>query len=186
MFLVIFITIGITVFASESLVYVDRLRLNVNKSPRRWGMWLLIPNLILSFFTSMCFIAASLLYWWDYRSMEVTGILSHSGDKYNGSVCKLPSDRFIFYFKYKSYLHFSLNSNITSGIKRLYPYGDYSNACNQLNGLNNNQQNPMSYPPPPTYAGAVNPIFQPTSDFFGYSRTGSPTTNQAYPQANVS
>jgi hypothetical protein len=57
-------------------------------------MWLLIPNIVLSFISSICFIIAALLNWCDYRSMRVTGILSHSGDKYNGSVCKVPSERF--------------------------------------------------------------------------------------------
>jgi hypothetical protein len=99
LFLVIFVTIGVTVFATESLVYVDRLRLSNNDNPRRWGMWLLIPNLIFSFVTSICFIVASILYWCDYRSMQVTGIFSHSGYKYNDSVSKAPSDRLIFYLK---------------------------------------------------------------------------------------
>jgi hypothetical protein len=75
------------------LVYVERLHENHNENPRRWGMWLLIPNLILSFFTSICFIIASILNWCDYRSVQVSGILSHSVGKFNSSVCKLPSDR---------------------------------------------------------------------------------------------
>jgi heme/copper-type cytochrome/quinol oxidase subunit 2 len=95
-FLVVFIIIGVTVFAVESVIYVDRLKINNNINPRRWGMWLLIPNLILSFFTSICFIIASILNWCDYRSMQVTGIFSHSGDKLNDSVCKVPSERFDF------------------------------------------------------------------------------------------
>ncbi len=94
-FSVVFTIIGATVFANESLVYVDRLRENHNENPRRWGMWLLIPSLILSFFTSICFIIATILNWCDYRSMEISGILSHSVGKFNGSVCKLPSDRSI-------------------------------------------------------------------------------------------
>jgi hypothetical protein len=59
-------------------------------------MWLLIPNLILSFLTSLCFFLSSILNWCDQRSMKVTGILSHSVEKDSGSVCKLPSDRFVF------------------------------------------------------------------------------------------
>lgn len=88
-----FIIIGVTVFANESLVYVERLRVENNEYPRRWGMWLLIPSLVLLFFTSICFITASILNWCDYRSMQVSGILSHSVGKLDGSVCKLPSDR---------------------------------------------------------------------------------------------
>jgi hypothetical protein len=94
LFLVIFTTIGVTVFATESLVYVERLRLNNNDNSRRWGMWLIIPNLVLSFLSSICFIIASVFYWCDYRSMEVTGILSHAADKYGGSVFKASSDRY--------------------------------------------------------------------------------------------
>jgi hypothetical protein len=94
-FLVIFTTIGVTVFATESLVYVERLRLAINESPRRWGMWLIVPSLILSFLASLCFILASIFNWCDYRNMQVTGILSHSVDKYGGSVFKAPSDRYV-------------------------------------------------------------------------------------------
>jgi hypothetical protein len=83
------------VFATESLVYVDRLRLSNNENPRRWGMWLLIPNLILSFLTSICFLTASLLNWCDQRNMKVTGIFSHSVEKFNGSVCKIPSEKLV-------------------------------------------------------------------------------------------
>lgn len=90
-----FVIIGVTVFANESVVYVERLRVENNEYPRRWGMWLLVPNLALSFLTSICFIVASILNWCDYRSMEVSGILSHSVGKLDGSVCKLPSDRFV-------------------------------------------------------------------------------------------
>lgn len=93
MFLVIFTTIGVTVFATESLGYVERLRVNNNENPRRWGMWLILPHTILSFLASICFILASIFYWCDYRSMQVTGILSHAADKYGGSVFKAPSDR---------------------------------------------------------------------------------------------
>ncbi|CAF2803347.1 unnamed protein product [Rotaria sp. Silwood2] len=164
----IFITIGVTVFATESVVYVGRLGLDNNENPRRWGMWLLIPNLVLSFLTSLCFLIASLLNWCDYRSMEVTGIFSHSVDKYNGSVCKAPSE-----------------SNTTSALKHQYPHHDYPNACYQINGLNNNQPNPMGYPPPPSYGALVNPSYQPTPPgLFGYSRPGTPTMNQMYPHAN--
>ncbi|CAF1063247.1 unnamed protein product [Rotaria sordida] len=167
----IFITIGATVFATESLVYVERLRLNNNENPRRWGMWLLVPNLILSFLTSLCFITASLLNWCDYRNMEVTGILSHNVDKYNGSVYKAPSE-----------------SNTTSVIKAQYPHQDYPNTCYQISGLNNNnnnQQNPMGYPPPPSYAALVNPSYQPTPPgLFGYSRSGSPTMNLMHQHTN--
>ncbi len=91
--IVVFTIIGTTVFANESLVYVERLRESHNENPRRWGMWLLIPNLILSFFTSIIFILASILNWCDYRSMQVSGILSHSVGKFNSSVSKFPSDR---------------------------------------------------------------------------------------------
>ena len=99
-FLVVFVTIGMTVFATESLVYVDRLRLSNNENPRRWGMWLLIPNLVLSFITSICFIISSMLNWCDYRNMQVTGILSHNIEKLNGSVCKFPTDKLIILLKY--------------------------------------------------------------------------------------
>ncbi|CAF1122715.1 unnamed protein product [Rotaria sp. Silwood1] len=164
----IFTTIGVTVFATESLVFVGRLQVDNNDSPRRWGMWLLIPNVVLSFLTSVCFITASLLNWCDYRSMEVTGILSHSVDKYNGSVYKAPSE-----------------SNTTSAVKQQYPHHDYPNTCYQINGLNNNQPNPMGYPPPPSYGALVNPAYQPTPPgIFGYSRSGSPTMNQMYPHTN--
>jgi hypothetical protein len=61
-------------------------------------MWLLIPNLILSFLTSICFFIASIFNWCDYRSMKVTGILSHSVEKYNGSVCKIPSEKLAIFF----------------------------------------------------------------------------------------
>ena len=96
-FLVIFTTIGVTVFATESLVYVERLRLNNNDNCRRWGMWLIIPNLVLSFAASLCFVLASICNWCDYRTMQVTGFLNHSADKYNGSVVfKALSDRYLF------------------------------------------------------------------------------------------
>ena len=90
---VIFTTIGVTVFATESLVYVERLRLNNNENCRRWGMWLTVPGLVLSFLSSICFILASIFNWCDYRNMQVTGILNHSMDKYGGSVFKAPSER---------------------------------------------------------------------------------------------
>lgn len=82
-----------TVFATESLVYVERLRSINNENSRRWGMWLVIPSLVLAFLASICFIFASIFHWCYYRSMHVTGILSHSVDKYGGSVFKAPSDR---------------------------------------------------------------------------------------------
>ncbi len=63
-------------------------------------MWLLIPNLILSFLTSICFIIASILNWCDYRSMQVTGIFNHSDEKCDGSVCKFPTDRWMSSEKY--------------------------------------------------------------------------------------
>lgn len=94
--------IGLTVFALESLVYVDRLQLDNNQSPRRWGMWLLIPNLILSCLTSICFFISSILNWCDRRNMRVTGILSHSAEKFDGSVCKLPSEKFVSFFPIKT------------------------------------------------------------------------------------
>jgi hypothetical protein len=84
-----------TVFATESLVYVERLRLNINVNCRRWGLWLITPNIVLSFLASLCFILASIFNWCDYRSMHVTGILNHSIDKYAGSVFKAPSDRYL-------------------------------------------------------------------------------------------
>ncbi|CAF4835461.1 unnamed protein product, partial [Rotaria magnacalcarata] len=61
------------------------------------------------------------------------------------------------------------------------------NGCYQVNGMNNNQSNPMGYPPPPSYGGLVNSAYQPTPPaLFGYSRPGTPTMNQMYPHANVS
>jgi len=105
-FKVIFTTIGVTVFATESLVYVERLRLTNNDHSRRWGMWLIIPNLVLSFLASICFILASIFNWCDYRSMQVTGILSHTVDKYGGSVFKAPSDRYFKALKNKTTFSF--------------------------------------------------------------------------------
>ncbi|CAF4076506.1 unnamed protein product, partial [Rotaria magnacalcarata] len=165
----VFITIGVTVFATESVRYVERLQIGNNDYPRRWGMWLLIPNIVLSFLTFACFITASLLNWCDYRHMQVTGILSHNVDKYNGSVCKGLSE-----------------SNTTTVIKQQYPpQHEYPNGCYQVNGMNNNQSNPMGYPPPPSYGGLVNSAYQPTPPaLFGYSRPGTPTMNQMYPHAN--
>lgn len=93
---VIFITIGVTLFATESLVYVERLHFSNNETPRRWALWLFIPNLVLSFMSSIFFILASISNWCEYRSMQATGILSHAAEKYGGSVFKAPSDR---YFK---------------------------------------------------------------------------------------
>jgi len=70
-------------------------------------------------------------------------------------------------------------------LKKQYQYQDYPTACYQLNGLNNNQPNPISYPPPPSYAGPGG--YQPTPPgLFGYSRPGSPTMNPMYPYSNVS
>lgn len=148
-------------------------------------MWLIIPNLVLSFFASVCFVLASICNWCDYRSMQVTGILSHSVDKYSGSVFKAPSD----------------SSNMTSAIKKQHQYlqpqqqissgHDYPNTCYQI-GSSNNTQNPLGYPPPPpSYGapmhqggsgGALNPGYQNTQGLFGYSRPGSPM----YPHSNVS
>ena len=91
--LVIFITIGVTVFATESLVFVERLRLDNENNPRRWAMWLMIPNLVLACLASICFLVGSILNWCDYRNMQATGILNHSVDKYGDSVFKAPSDR---------------------------------------------------------------------------------------------
>lgn len=174
----IFTTIGVTVFATESLVYVERLRVNNNENPRRWGMWLILPNTILSFLASICFILASIFNWCDYRSMQVTGILSHTVDKYGGSVFKAPSD----------------TSNMTSAMKKQHSYlqrqmssQDYPNTCYQLNGSNNNNNNSnsMSYPPPPSYGaphnhpGVHNPAYQTT---LGYSRPNSP---MSYPHSNL-
>jgi hypothetical protein len=93
--LVIFSMIGVTVFATEALVYVERLRLRMNENSRRWGMWLVLPHLILSFVASLFFVLASIFHWCNHRHMRVTGILSHSVDKYGGSVFKAPSDRYI-------------------------------------------------------------------------------------------
>jgi hypothetical protein len=78
-----------------------------------------------------------------------------------------------------------LNSNTISASKKQYQHQDYPTACYQLNGLNNNnQQNPMGYPPPPSYAA---PGYQPTlPGLFGYSRPGSPTMNPMYPYSNAS
>ncbi len=77
-----------------------------------------------------------------------------------------------------------LNSNITSASKKPpYQQQDYPMSYYQLNGLNNNQQNPINYPPPPSYAG---PGYQPTPPgLFGYSRPPSPTMNPMYPYSNV-
>jgi hypothetical protein len=72
-------------------------------------------------------------------------------------------------------------------MKKQYQYQDYPNGCYQINGVNNNQQNPVAYPPPPSYPGAMNPGYQPTPPgLFGYSTQASPTMNQAYPKSNVS
>ena len=72
-------------------------------------------------------------------------------------------------------------------MKKQFQYQDYPNACYQINGLNNNHPNPMAYPPPPSYGGAMNPAYQPTPPgLFGYSRTGSPTMNPMYTHSNVS
>ncbi|CAF2865463.1 unnamed protein product [Rotaria sp. Silwood2] len=171
----IFTTIGVTVFATESIVYVERLRSNNNDYPRRWAMWLFVPNLILSFLASLCFILASIFNWCDYRSMHATGILSHAADKYIGSVLKAPSD----------------STNITSGTKKQHQMGgqDYPNTCYQINGSNNNP-NSLGYPPPPSYGApmhqyagpnAPNPTFQTTPGLFGYSRPPSPV----YPHSTI-
>jgi hypothetical protein len=74
------------------------------------------------------------------------------------------------------------------------PVQDYPNTCYQISGSNNNQ-NPLSYPPPPSYgapmhqhgsAGTINPAFQTAPGLFGYSRPNSPITNPMYPHSNVS
>ena len=182
--LVVFVTIGVTVFANESLVYVERLRLENNENPRRWGMWLIVPNLVLAFLASICFIVASILNWCDYRSMQVTGILNHSVDKYGDSVFKAPSDRLIDFFSPSPALdRVLLTSNMLSAIRNQ----DYPNAFYQLNGLNPNGTNPMQYPPPANpYAAAMNQAYQPTPPgLFGYSRGGSPTMNPPYPYSHV-
>ncbi|CAF1466994.1 unnamed protein product [Rotaria sordida] len=172
----IFTTIGVTVFATESMVYVERLRLDDNDYPRRWAMWLFIPNLILTFVASLCFILASIFNWCDYRSMHATGILSHTVDKYGGSVLKAPSD----------------STNLTSGTKKQHQMigQDYPNTCYQINGSHNNQ-NPLGYPPPPSYGAPMhqyagttnipNPTFQTTQGLFGYSRPPSPM----YPHSTI-
>lgn len=92
--LVIFITIGVTVFATDSLVFVERLRVDNNEYPRRWAMWLMIPNLILAFLAAVCFLLGSILNWCDYQRFRATGFFNHSVDKYGDSVFKAPSDRF--------------------------------------------------------------------------------------------
>ncbi len=81
--------------------------------------------------------------------------------------------------KQHSYLH-----------QQQMPGHDYTNTCYQIHGSNNNQ-NPLGYPPPPSYGapmhqhgntGAVNPAFQTAPGLFGYSRPPSPM----YPHSNVS
>lgn len=161
-----FSIIGTTVFANESLVYVERLNNERNVHPRRWGMWLLIPYLVLSFFTSIFFFISALLNWCDYRRSNISGILNHSVGKFNGSVDKLPSD-----------------GNTTTAVKKQFPYPDYPTTCYQLNGSNNQQQNPSGYPPPPSY-GAQGYQQTPAGGLFGYSRPGTPTMNPMYPYSN--
>lgn len=82
---------------------------------------------------------------------------------------------------------------MTGGIKKQPSYlpqsgHDYPNTMYPLNGSSSNQ-NSHGYPPPPSYTGpmgqhgnggAVNPAY------FGYSRSGSPTSNPLYPHSNVS
>jgi hypothetical protein len=70
-------------------------------------------------------------------------------------------------------------------LKKQYQYQDYPTACYQLNGLNNNQQNPINYPPPPSYPGPGGYQLTPPG-LFGYSRPSSPTMNPMYPHSNVS
>lgn len=89
-----FATIAVTVFATESVVFVDRFRISLNEYPRRWGMWIMIPYLVLMFLGSVCCFLSSLLDWSDYRRMQVTGILSHSVDKYGDNVFKDPSEKY--------------------------------------------------------------------------------------------
>ncbi len=91
---------------------------------------------------------------------------------------------------------------MTSGMKKQNPYipqqqmttHDYPNTSYQISGPNNNQ-NLLSYPPPPNYStpmhqhgntGTVNPAFQSTPGLFGYSRPGSPMNNPMYTHSNVS
>ena len=85
---------------------------------------------------------------------------------------------------------------MTSAIKKQHHYlnsqqmtgQDYPNTCYQLNGTNNNNQNPLGYPPPPSYGapmhgntGGINSAYQTTPGLFGYSRPPSPM----YPHSNV-
>ncbi len=79
---------------------------------------------------------------------------------------------------------FASNSNTTSALKKQYHYQDYPNALHQINGLNNNQQNPIGYPPPPSYPSQGYQTTPPA--LFGYSRPGSPTMNPMYSYSNVS
>ena len=98
----------------------------------------------------------------------------------------------------ESFVFRSLSSNTTSGMKKQHQYlhqqpmptQDYPNTCYQING-SNNTQNPLNYPPPPSYGapmyqqsngGPLNPAFQTTPGLFGYSRPPSPV----YPHSNVS
>jgi hypothetical protein len=69
-------------------------------------------------------------------------------------------------------------------LKKQYHYQDYPNALHQINGLNNNQQNPIGYPPPPSYPSQGYQTTPPA--LFGYSRPGSPTMNPMYSYSNVS
>lgn len=80
-------------------------------------------------------------------------------------------------------LRFFFISNTISALKKQYQ--DYPNACYQLNGLNNNnqQQTGHAYPSAPTYS---HPGYQATApNLFGYSRATSPTMNPMYPYSNV-
>ena len=178
-FEVFFTIIGATVFANELLVYVERLNNERNIHPRRWGMWLLIPYLILSFLTSIFFFISAMLNWCDYRRTQISGILNHSVGKFNGSVDRIPSDRFDLFFCWKnSKLILDIRSNTTTAVKKSFPYPDYPTTCYQ-------QQNPSNYLPPPSY-GAQG--YQQTSGgLLGYSRPTTPTTtNPMYPYSNVS
>jgi len=91
---------------------------------------------------------------------------------------------------------------MTSAMKKQHQYlqqqqisaQDYPNTCYQISGSNNNQ-NPLGYPPPPSYGapmhqhgsgGAINPAFQTAPGLFGYSRPPSPMSNPMYPHPNVS
>ncbi|CAF1048550.1 unnamed protein product [Didymodactylos carnosus] len=158
----VFTIIGLTVFATESLAFIERMHTNLNS--RRYGMWLMIPCLTFSFLAALCFIVAAILNWYDYKSMKVTGILNHSTDKF-GSVFKAPSESNMTAFKHQQ----------LAQTKPIMPAHQYPEACYQLGAV-------PGYPPPPSYApqlnGAINPAFH--CGLYGYSRPPSPSTNFLY------